>query len=84
MIEIAARPRSPRTWSRRPHTTPVRRLDEATAARQPEPPLAPDGGAETPLPGLRFAGPTENSGVAPARIAHEVNLFLVRAVWFWY
>ena len=34
-----------------PHSAPVRRLDEATAARQPDPHWRPKTGAEMPCPG---------------------------------
>ena len=52
LIAIARRGRDrSRTWSRAPRTTrPVRRLDEATAARQPNLRWRPMAGAETPCP----------------------------------
>ena len=52
LIEIAAEARaSIRRWSRpRPHTAPVKRLDEATAARQPNLRWRPMAGAEIPCP----------------------------------
>ena len=52
LIAIAAEAETrSRTWSRpRPHTAPVKRLDEATAARQPNLRWRPMAGAEMPCP----------------------------------
>ena len=51
LITIAAEARSdPATVTSAPHTAPVRRLDEATAARQPNLRWRPMTGAETPCP----------------------------------
>jgi glycine dehydrogenase subunit 2 len=51
LIAIAAEARTdPETVKAAPHTAPVRRLDEATAARQPNLRWRPMAGAETPCP----------------------------------
>ena len=52
LIAIAARgARATPSWSSAaPHTAPVRRLDEATAARQPNLRWRPMTGAEMPCP----------------------------------
>ncbi len=51
LIAIAAEARSdPEMVRTAPHTAPVRRLDEATAARQPNLRWRPMAGAETPCP----------------------------------
>jgi len=51
LIAIAAEARTdPGTVTTAPHTAPVRRLDEATAARQPNLRWRPMSGAETPCP----------------------------------
>jgi glycine dehydrogenase subunit 2 len=51
LIAIAAEARTdPETIKAAPHTAPVRRLDEATAARQPNLRWRPMAGAETPCP----------------------------------
>ena len=51
LITIAAEAHSdPATVTSAPHTAPVRRLDEATAARQPNLRWRPMTGAETPCP----------------------------------
>jgi glycine dehydrogenase subunit 2 len=51
LIAIAAEAvEEPETVRSAPHTTPVRRLDEATAARQPNLRWRPMAGAETPCP----------------------------------
>ena len=53
LIAIAAEAETTPNWcTRRPHTAPVRRLDEATAARQPNLRWRPMTGAETPVPRL--------------------------------
>ena len=54
LIEIAAEAETdPERVTSAPHTAPVRRLDEATAARQPEPALAADDRRPDALPGLK-------------------------------
>ena len=51
LIAIAAEAESdPETVKGAPHTAPVKRLDEATAARQPNLRWRPMAGAETPCP----------------------------------
>ncbi len=51
LIAIAAEAASdPDTVTTAPHTAPVKRLDEATAARQPNLRWRPMAGAETPCP----------------------------------
>jgi len=51
LIAIAAEATtSPEVVTGAPHTAPVRRLDEATAARQPNLRWRPMSGAETPCP----------------------------------
>jgi glycine dehydrogenase subunit 2 len=51
LIEIAAEPAAdPERVMGAPHTAPVRRLDEATAARQPNLRWRPMTGAQTPCP----------------------------------
>jgi glycine dehydrogenase subunit 2 len=51
LIEIAREAReAPETVHEAPHTTPVRRLDETAAARQPNLRWRPMAGAETPCP----------------------------------
>ncbi|MBF6605594.1 MAG: aminomethyl-transferring glycine dehydrogenase subunit GcvPB [Chloroflexi bacterium] len=51
LIEIAAEAyKAPELVTGAPHTAPVRRLDEATAARQPNLRWRPMAGAETPCP----------------------------------
>ena len=50
LIEIAREAERPRAGHRRPHSAPVRRLDEATAARQPNLRWRPMTGRETPCP----------------------------------
>ena len=53
LIEIAARGRDgPGLVTSAPHGAPVRRLDEATAARQPNLRWRGMTGAQTPVPGL--------------------------------
>lgn len=51
LIRIAAEARTePELVTSAPHTAPVKRLDEATAARQPNLRWRPMSGAETPCP----------------------------------
>jgi glycine dehydrogenase subunit 2 len=51
LIEIAAEAeRDPEMVTSAPHTAPVKRLDEATAARQPNLRWRPMAGAEMPCP----------------------------------
>ena len=51
LIAIAAEAdATPELVTSAPHTAPVRRLDEATAARQPNLRWRPMSGAETPCP----------------------------------
>ena len=51
LLEIADEARrDPETVRSAPHTAPVRRLDEATAARQPDLRWRPMTGAQTPCP----------------------------------
>ena len=57
LIEIAAEARTvPDLVTGAPHSAPVRRLDEATAARQPNLRWRPMTGAQTPCPGLSREG----------------------------
>ena len=51
LVEIAAEAeRDPEMVTSAPHTAPVKRLDEATAARQPNLRWRPMAGAEMPCP----------------------------------